>query len=346
MHTAHFQTSRKADAKNIKGSIEEGKNEFHYSDQYTVKVEKKNDTYYQTEYVNGIAKVAQPIDITVGSGKRGQTFLYWNDGYLMQLPLTYFTSLDQWTNSPGYSNRITFKRPITTRCLECHSTYFQSLSSINAFPEKFSTQNIIYGVSCEKCHGPAAEHVAFHTKNPQEKKGKFIINPATFSRVQSLEMCRLCHGGRLSKTEPSFSFKAGDKLSNYFKMDSAITNLADMDVHGNQYGMLAASKCFKMSEMTCNSCHSAHENETGKTELYSQRCKNCHSTNGYACTVKGISEIKNNCIDCHMPEQPSKAIMVLLQGNNVPVSASMRSHFIRIDKEATHKFLVTRKNKG
>ena len=56
------------------------------------------------------------------------------------------------------------------------------------------------GVDCEKCHGPAARHVEFQTQNPKETIAKFIINPAGFSRQQSLDMCALCHGGRLQKT--------------------------------------------------------------------------------------------------------------------------------------------------
>jgi hypothetical protein len=107
-----------------------------------------------------------------------------------------------------------------------------------------------------------------------------------------------------------------------------------IDVHANQYGLLRASPCFKNSiTMTCNTCHNTHENERGNTVLFSQRCMNCHSSgNEKDCKLKQSlgSAITKNCIDCHMPLQPSRAISVRLQETNAPVSALIRSHFISI----------------
>jgi hypothetical protein len=242
-----------------------------------------------------------------------------------------------------------FNRHITSRCLECHSTYFDKTSEETAKEEKFSQTDIVYGVDCEKCHGPASQHVEFHIKNLNEKKGQYIINPKSFTRQQSLDLCRLCHGGRLAKSKPSFSFEPGDSLFGYFTKDTAAKNIANIDVHGNQYGMLAASKCFKHSEMTCASCHSAHENETGKLSLFSQRCTNCHSVDkNNFCKEKTVAGSKNvqNCIDCHMPEQASKAITVLLQGETLPTSAKMRSHYISIYPDETKKILSFNKDFG
>ena len=344
--TAHHLTSQKANEKNIKGSYGDSKNKFYYNSDIYVAVEKRDSQLYQVEYVNGVQQYMASFDITVGSGKRGQTFLYWYHNKILQMPLTYFTSLDQWTNSPGFSNRVIFRRPVTSRCLECHSTYFEKTSDEKTEPEDFSKTNIIYGVECEKCHGPGEEHVEFHMKNPNEKIGQYIINPKNFTRTQSLDLCRLCHGGRLEKTKPSFTFQSGDKLADYFAVDTSSKDAADIDVHGNQYGMLAASKCFKMSQMTCVTCHSPHENQENQKEVFSQRCMSCHTEqHDNFCKLKGKTgiAIAKNCIDCHMPEQPSKTVMVLLQGESVPTSATMRSHFIAIYPEETKKFLHKKK---
>ena len=349
IHTPHYLTSQKSTESNIRGSFLDGKNKFMYDQDVYVVAEKRPDGLFQVEYVNGTEKISRPIDITIGSGKIGQTFLYWDRNRLFQLPLTYFTPLDQWTNSPGFSNRVVYRRPITSRCLECHGTYFQKLSDEKTEPEDFSKENIIYGVDCEKCHGPAARHADFHEKNPGEKKGQYIIDPKGFTRQQSLDMCRLCHGGRLAKTRPSFTFRAGDSLANFFAIHStAPPPGATIDAHGNQYGMLASSKCFAKSQMTCGTCHSPHENETTKLELFSQRCMSCHNTthNNFCKIVDRTGyDITKNCIDCHMPEMASKSIMVLLQGETVPAAASMRSHLITVYPEETKKFLAIKKKK-
>jgi len=52
--------------------------------------------------------------------------------------------------------------------------------------------------------------------------------------------------------------------------------------------------------------------------------------------------IASNCIDCHMPELTSRAIMVLQQGDNAPTPASMRTHFITVYPEETKKYLRQR----
>ena len=342
-HTAHWLTTQPAREQFIKGSFLAGENSFFYNPAVSVTMEKRDGRFYQTEYVEGVEKKSRPFDIVVGSGKRGQTFLYWNKNNLFQLPISYFTSAHQWSNSPGYSNKVMFNRPITSRCLECHSTYFEKIPGPDSRLEDFSASNIIYGVSCERCHGPGARHVAFQSQHPAEKKAQYIINPAEMTRQQKLDMCMLCHGGRLAKTRPSFQFQPGDTLSAFFSIDTVTKDVAAIDVHGNQYGMLAASKCFKMSAMDCGSCHSPHDSETGKTALFSQRCMSCHNVaNNTFCKIAGkagVETIKKDCISCHMPEQPSRAIVMLLQGQDVPTPASMRSHFITIYPSETPKNL-------
>lgn len=102
------------------------------------------------------------FDIVTGSGAKGQSFMSWRGDKLFQLPITYFTTAAQWSNSPGFpSDRVMIDRPITSRCMECHVTFAERISEDGKEPEEFSKTNIIYGVDCEKCHGPAAEHVAF-----------------------------------------------------------------------------------------------------------------------------------------------------------------------------------------
>ena len=344
IHTAHYLTSRPADKKYIMGNFDSGRNIFSFDPETVVAMEKRGNHYYQVEYANGVQKLARRFDIVTGSGTKGQTYLNWGDNHLYQLPITYFSSAAQWSNSPGYPGRPVFNRPITSRCLECHSTYVQKISAPGAEPEDFDSRQMIYGVDCEKCHGPAARHVEFQKQNPKETTGRYIINPASLSRQQNLDLCRLCHGGRLSKTTASFAFQPGDTLSNYFTLDTAVKDADNIDVHGNQYGLMVASKCFRMSRMTCNTCHNTHENEAGKIELFSQRCISCHSSGHEpVCrlTRKIGPSINLNCIDCHMPVKPSRAIEVFLQGNDSPTPAKMRSHYIRIYPDETKKFLAS-----
>lgn len=344
IRTAHFNSSSPASASSIKGSFAEGSNSFFFNPHVKMLMEKRDSGFYQVEYFDNQERKARRFDVTVGSATRGQTYLYWWGDTLFQLPITYFTALQEWTNSPGYANRVTFGRPVTARCLECHTTFVQTLSAPGVAVDEFDKHKIIYGIDCEKCHGPAAGHVQYHTAHPEEKTARFIVNPADFSRRQSLDLCALCHGGRLQKTAASFSFQPGDSLGDFFATAQQNRNVAGMDVHGNQFGLLQASKCFTLSQMTCLTCHDAHANEKGQLAVYSQRCIGCHNEKDqHECKLKNKigPAITQNCIDCHMPEQASGAIVVLREGASIPTAANMRTHYIRVYPELTKTVLDT-----
>lgn len=349
IHTSHFLTSQPASEKNIKGSFKKGKNIFPFNDHLFVSMEKRDSGLYQVAHLNGVEKVAKRFDIVTGSGAKGQTYLSWRNNELFQLPISFFTAANEWANSPGYDpQKVNYGRPVTSRCLECHSTYFNVISPPGKEPEEYNHTQILYGVTCEKCHGPAAQHIAYETQNPKDTIGRYIIKWSMLSRQQNLDLCTLCHGGRLQKTKPSFEFVAGDTLSNYFVKSTAGPDVKEIDVHGNQYGLLEESKCFRMSKtMTCVTCHNTHENERGKVELFSQRCMTCHNKeHGTFCKINPatVSSIKSNCVDCHMPKQPSMSVALLLPGNLVPTAALIHTHLIKVYPGETKKF-VKEKNR-
>jgi len=343
LETLHHLTSDTAIIEKILGYNHARKNSFVFHPGLFINVEEQGGQLHQVAYQNGVAKISRPFDYVIGSGKKGQSYLYWLDDYLFQLPLTYFTATNEWTNSPGYVNKVQFNRPITSRCLECHTTYFKTESPGVEKTERFSRAEVILGVECEKCHGAAKGHINYHQANDDDKKGRYIVNPSKLTRAQNLDLCRLCHGGSLSKSQPSFSFTAGDKLSDFFSLDSSIKNASDIDVHGNQFGLLSASKCFTNSDLTCTSCHSAHKKESGQLDLYVSRCINCHQQpHGKVCALTDKQPenfLRQNCIDCHMPKLPSRAITVLREGDAIPTSAMMRTHYIGIYKDEIRKIL-------
>jgi mono/diheme cytochrome c family protein len=335
IQTGHFLSTIEAKEEYIKGSFVKGENIFPFTDKVSAVMEKREDGLYQTAYINGEKKREQRFDIVVGSGSKGQSFLHWKGDELVQMPITYFTSANEWSNSPGYPGKLVFDRPITSRCLECHTTYVEKLSDIGHGKETFNKASVILGVDCERCHGPAAKHVEFF-KNGGDSSMASLINIASLSRQQQLDMCAVCHGGRLNKTAPSFSFQTGDRLSDYFVWDTITGRPEDIDVHGNQFGMLSASKCFVASDMTCGSCHSPHQNERNSLQVFSQRCINCHTSSHVeecGMTKEIGSTITSNCVDCHMPKQPSKAIAVYLSGSTTASAALLRSHVIKIYPE-------------
>jgi hypothetical protein len=113
--------------------------------------------------------------------------------------------------------------------------------------------------------------------------------------------------------------------------------------------MLAASKCFQNSQMTCLSCHDAHKNESQQAAQFYVKCEACHSPASHntcklAATVSQVV-LRANCINCHMPEEASKAIMVIQKNESIPTSAHMRAHYIAVYKDISDRIFKTQKQK-
>jgi hypothetical protein len=336
LKTAHYLTGQPASKASIKGSFEKGKNAYAYTPAILLSMQQRDSNFYQVAYFKGQEKKAMKFDVVIGSGVMGQSYLNWRGDKLFQLPITYFTEANQWSNSPGFpQDRVLIDRPVTARCLECHVAYAEGKPPNTMEPTAFEKDKIIYGVECQSCHGPGAKHVAYHEDNRNDTIAKFIVNTANLTRQQQIDACALCHSGDIKKTTPSFTFIAGNNLKNHFVIDENKTiNNQNLDVHGNQVGLLQQTKCFQLSKsMTCSSCHNTHENQRGNLQMFSQKCISCHNIEDKKFDVaahRPLENIKADCINCHMPQQTSKSIAVFLQGQEVPKASKLRTHFISI----------------
>lgn len=337
LHTAHRNSSAPANETTIKGSFLPGQNIYTYNPYDRVIMEKRDSGYYQVLYTPIREVAAYPFNIVIGSGNKGQSYLYWKGNQLFQLSVSYYTGTHTWANSPGYPNRVFFNRGISITCLACHSTYFKKTNATN-MPPTFSQHQIIYGITCERCHGPAAKHVAYFNKHPNDSIARYIIQPQLLSRRQQLDACAVCHSSTQAGSDTAFSFITGDTL-NHVK-DYLSTHL---DVHGNQYGLLIKSKCFlQTTTLTCNTCHNTHQTEKNPT-IYNNRCMNCHvpRQKNFCTMANSIGPmITQYCIHCHMPGEPSQTLTLQLKSTNNAQPAIVYTHDIAIYPNATKKVMA------
>lgn len=341
--TAHYLTSSLATTKTIKGSFKPGRNRVVYNDRMEVLLEKKNNQFLQTALFNGALYESEAFDVVIGSGRKGQSYLYWDNERLFQLPVSYYTPLDSWCNSPGYpTNIVYFNKQVPGECMECHATSARVTKGENG-TVGYDKPGIVYGIDCQRCHGPGAAHVAWHTAHPGEKQGRDIISARHLGRQQRLDACALCHSGFRKEIQPSFTFKVGDTLDNFSTPNYTMDSTKTLDVHGNQYGLLTTSKCFKASQMDCSSCHNVHVDEFNKVGVFSQRCMNCHQT--HPCSFAPVKEknLVDNCVDCHMPALPSQKILLQFSGTSKPVHDLVRTHHIGIYPDISAQYLKSRK---
>lgn len=333
IQSAHFKTSAPGNSESIKGNFESGSNILDI-ESVTFKLLSKGDSYYQhTEIKNRSKKTPLArFDVVIGSGVRGQSYLTWEDDKLFQLQTSYYTPTNSWVNSPGFPS-YSIERPVREACIKCHVT-FAKTQDFSGQGNTYDKSQMMFGVDCERCHRPAAKHVVYHRNNPSADRAKFMMKYDTLSRQQRLDACAQCHSGSRGRILQgnSFSFLVGENLNAYTRNFKTSNQSAKLDVHGNQYGLLIKSECFKQTKtMDCATCHNPHINQRGNTAYFNQKCIGCH-TEAVVCAAESsqIQQMGNNCIACHMPTTPSEAMKVQLDNDSLETSFNIRTHLIGI----------------
>ena len=338
-HNSHFNTSKILTRPNSADSLKLPDGEFVFNQNTKVGVKNLSDGLYQSALVNGQELKKEHTDMVFGAGISAYTFAFWFGNKLMQMPLNYLTKEHQWVNSPGFpTDQIYFGRPIIARCLECHSSFVnQKLVKSGNFgvEEEFVKGSLIAGIDCERCHGPAAQHVDFHQTNPTVKKAAYMVSYKSLALTRRIDMCGVCHSGTGIKTVMStFAFKPGDTLKTLPQYN--VYRGEDPDVHGKQKQLLEASLCYKVGKAECITCHDVHDNTKKSVAIYSNKCISCH-TNVVHKTIpdKAQAVLAKNCIDCHMPIKESHAIGFQISGSQSKIPYRLRTHRIAVYETLT-----------
>ncbi|KFF04888.1 cytochrome c3 family protein [Flavobacterium reichenbachii] len=343
--SSHFKATAPAIPENILGDFDSRNHTFMYDKDTKLVMEKRGDSLYQVLYKNGKEVQAHRFEIVFGA-KHAQTSVYWKEGNTYELPVSFYHSINNWATSPGFpADKPYFDRMIMKDCYACHSSNISSRTvNQNSTERNFMSmevediinkKTIVYGIDCERCHGPAKQHAEFHLKNPNVKTANSITSFKTLSREQRLDACALCHAGNDGmKLKSRFDFKPGDKLSEFFRETKSINDTAKFDVHGNQFRLMAQSKCFIKSEkMDCITCHNPHENASKNMASYSKICMSCHQGLKHNdTTLKTMPEklLADNCVECHMPKKASGAIKFQLSNSKQLSNYILRTHKIGI----------------
>ena len=241
-----------------------------------------------------------PIDLVLGSGKTGMTFLAVHPGGSVEIRQSWFPSDKCFRVTPGqedFANKTigqTHGVDDAIRCIGCHSVPRPDTSLI---PEPR-----FFGVGCESCHGAGAAHAK--AMQSGDKTRGLLLNKFTDKGGQVInDTCGKCH-------------RTPAAVSNLDKLSQQATN------RFQPYG-LSKSKCFIKSndKLSCVTCHNPHEDASKDEGGYIKACVQCHSAPQKVCKVNPTAD----CIRCHMPTKP------VFPGTPFPVE--MADHFIRINKD-------------
>lgn len=335
--TAHFRTSSEATLKTVLGQFgpEHGRLKtrdpnlwFELLSQddglfQRVVVERDGNAYQHTER----------MDLVVGSGNHGQSYLYWHGDELYLLPVSFFSESGGWINSPGFYRDGTadFARGIGHRCLDCHATYFAAMPG---YEVRYDRQDYILGVTCVRCHGHGWAHVQYHRTHPSDKSPRYVVQPGDLPRDRSNEVCAQCHSGVGELLAPAFTYQPGDRLESHLHLDYGADDPQNDDPHAaNQLARLMRSRCFQESpSLTCAVCHDPHRHERGDLKLFARRCGKCHESGDCKLTGTAGDQIKDRCVQCHMPSRRDLETPIQTrEGERLPL---LRDHYIKVWPEA------------
>ncbi len=225
-----------------------------------------------------------PLDWCFGSGHHARTWVTTlADSHgatdLLEFRWSWYASIDGFDITPGQPDEhfgtylgpcgVFYDQPKSRRCFACHSTYLPIDDGRLRFEDHLP------GVTCQRCHGPRADHVA-----SDGAIGDDFWRTATAE--EAVNRCAQCHR------------RADEVEIDEIRADNPF--LARFQPIG-----LVQSACFKSSDkLTCTTCHDPHRPLEVQDSLGKWQCVQCHDPAQPKHTLCADGH-QDNCLTCHMP---------------------------------------------
>ena len=254
------------------------------------------------------ARVAgtRPLAYYLGSGHLGVTYLYLQEGYLLESPVAWYAATGNYDMKPGFAGitEMPPALPSEPSCLRCHMSEVQpaEAGSINRYAGLPFRQT---GITCEACHGDATAHLRTGGKAS-------VINPNKLSAERRDSICMSCHlEGDISVERTgrrALDYTPGQSISEYLSFfvfrakDSLSRGVSETE-------QFSASQCKQVSgdAMSCTSCHDPHTSPSAQERVafYRAKCLACHAPALFSTTHHSETP---DCTRCHMPQSTARNI--------------------------------------
>lgn len=249
----------------------------------------------------------QRLQYFIGSGSRGRTYLFEQDGLWFESPVNYYSKKQVWDMAPNYQSvhQLPLTLPVDSNCLHCHASEVAG-SELAARNRYQGAPFRAAGVTCSSCHGDGTEHVARQGSGP-------IVNPDHLAPHLRDSVCLQCH-----LEGDAAVYRAGKSLSMYQpgeSLNDLVVYFVNTERPGfgeratSQYEALLRSACKRATgdRLTCTSCHDPHGDPSPEQRVafYRSKCLACHT--GAKMAEEHHPEQKD-CAECHMPTRKSRDI--------------------------------------
>jgi len=279
----------------------------------------QSGVYYITEsYLTGKPQEHR-VQYTLGNRRIQHYLTTLPDGRIIVLPPTWDVLRKNWFHNldiddpeeaPGVQVQIWNKS-----CYSCHVS--QQRKNFDGEENAYRTTWLDFGINCERCHGPGAEHAAFYA-NPehQGRPAHDVVVQTRLDAARNTAICAQCHSFRDIFVD---GFAAGDEYYDHFlpilEFATAPSEDAAYWVDGrprrfstDAYG-LWQSECYLKGKATCLDCHVVPHNTNIENNPQlrpdaNALCTRCHQAIGKALTAHthhAESSTGSSCVECHMP---------------------------------------------
>jgi predicted CXXCH cytochrome family protein len=279
----------------------------------------RDSGYYITEsYLTG-KPVERRVDYTLGSRRIQHYLTTLPDGRIVLLPPTWDVLRKNWfhnldisdpEDAPGIQIQLWNKS-----CYGCHVSGEQKNYDVEK--NAYKTSWIDFGIDCERCHGPASEHVTFYRNRAQKGKPTHdIVMQTKLDHKRNTMVCAQCHSLRDIFVD---NFRAGDDYFDHFQPILEFSQPESEDANYWPDGRprrfstdalgFWQSECFLKGKTTCLDCHvTAHNTNIDRNPQLkpdaNALCTRCHAAEGKNLTAHSHhseSSTGSSCIECHMP---------------------------------------------
>ncbi|MDC1105754.1 multiheme c-type cytochrome [Prolixibacteraceae bacterium] len=298
----------------------------------THKLYKRDDRFYAlTDGEDGKMKEFE-IKYVFGHYPLQQYLVEFDGGRLQTLPLTWNSKDSVWyhmaatvykddiiehTNWLHWTNQA---QNWNSMCADCHSTNLKK--GYDFENDSYHTTWSEINVSCEACHGPASNHIAWANKAEYAREDDnnygLVVQTSGIDNKEFVDLCVRCHSRRASLSDFNHSKDIYNHCipnmphgENYF-IDGQILDEDYM------YGSFTQSKMY-MRDVKCNDCHNVHS--TKRLFEDNRLCTQCHRADDYDTYNHHHHKLKGEtgkaviasdgvkfdvgegakCINCHMP---------------------------------------------
>ena len=284
------------------------------------------------------------VVMTTGSHHMQAYWVTAPDGRLEQLPFVWLIEDARWVaNDDSFlqapADEAAEAAVWSEGCVNCHSTGGPWTPDTVGLHGDAAVAEL--GIACERCHGPAEEHVRLNRSPVHRYRLHLgsggdgtVVNPRRLDHERSSSVCGVCHTACEDRVAQSEAFEPGQPLEahlDFAAMHGAaarardVVDPADLEddvrdvveafwrdgrprVAGREYDAMTLSACYLQGEMSCISCHRVHGGEPADQLAAgadgSTLCGSCHRevvAEGSDHTHHDPGSTGSDCLGCHMP---------------------------------------------